>query len=142
MWRLRLAGVGLACALSAGAGLGAACASAPATADAASVKNGIWGAEGVSLTVTSDGGAIEYDCGHGTIDKVMALDGAGKFDVTGAHFSEGGPTRQGDSGAPARYRGTVTGDRLSLTVTVTSSDTTLGQFTLTFGQQAVLTKCK
>ena len=85
--------------------------------------------------------AIEYDCGRGTIEQKLVLDRNNKFDVPGRHFREGGPTRLDDDGEAARYQATVRSDTMTLTVTLSQSQETLGPFTLTFGRQVILKKC-
>ena len=131
--RLSASLAAIACAL--------ACAN-PIGGSAADVaRRGTWGATGVMLQVTDRGGTIEYDCGHGTLDQPLALDRSGHFSVTGRHFREGGPTRADDPGQPARYDGTVNGDTMALTVTLTDGGTTLGSFSLEYGRSPILRKC-
>ena len=55
------------------------------------VANGAWGGEHVRLTVHDDGGTIEFDCAHGTLDKPLTLDARGRFEVPGSLVAEGGP---------------------------------------------------
>ncbi|HMD37576.1 MAG TPA: hypothetical protein VKH42_21520 [Vicinamibacterales bacterium] len=118
-----------------------ACANAATAPTADAAKSGEWGATGVSLEVTAKGGTIEYDCGHGTLDQPLTVDRSGRFTVTGRHFREGGPSRDDDTGQPARYDGIVSGDAMALTVTLTDAKTTLGTFSLAYGHSPVLHKC-
>jgi hypothetical protein len=108
----------------------------------ATVKTGVWGATGIKLEVTESGGTVEYDCGHDTIDRPLAMDNRGRFSAMGLHYREGGPTRNDEQGEPARYGGTVNGDTMSLSATLPRSGTTLGPFSLTFGKVPVLRKCR
>jgi hypothetical protein len=108
------------------------------------VAAGTWGGQHVALAVTADGGRIEYDCAHGALDEPLALDGSGRFDVTGTHTPErGGPVREDDKpvSRPARYAGRVDGRRMTLTVTLTDTGELLGTFALTQGVAGRLTKC-
>jgi hypothetical protein len=120
------------------------------------VRGGQWGGEHVQLQVTDARADVEYDCGHGTIDRPIELDGDGRFDVRGKHvFESGGPVqvpKPPDGGGPAqpvtadeshptRYTGRVVGDKMTLTVTVLDTGVEIGTFSLTFGARGALTKC-
>jgi len=111
----------------------------------ARVEAGVWGGEHVRLRVTDAGGQIEYDCAHGTVAEPLVLDAQGRFNVKGTHVREhGGPIRVGLEPAtlPARYTGSVEGQKMTLTVTLTDEQTTIGTFTLTRGGEGQLWKCK
>ena len=140
MPKVQVMAIGVAVAMMAGSG--SACGDGlVATAPDTAVKNGDWGARGIVVRVKPDGGDVEYDCGRGTIDAALKLDSGGRFNVTGRHFREGGPTRLDEKGEPARYSGRVEGDTMTLSVSLPDSRTTLGPYTLTFGQQVILRKC-
>ena len=105
---------------------------------------GNWGGAHAGLEITAEGARIEYDCAHGTIDGPIVPDRAGRFAAAGIHTAEhGGPVREGEEGTgrPARYRGRVTGKRLTLAVTLTDTGEDLGTFTLTRDAPPRLTKC-
>ncbi|HYX41875.1 MAG TPA: hypothetical protein VE821_09275 [Pyrinomonadaceae bacterium] len=108
------------------------------------VATGVWGGEHVRLQVTDDGATIEYDCAHGTLAGPLALDGQGRFSVTGTYAREGGPVRvdAAPAGVPARYTGSVQGRTLTLTTTLTDKDQNVGTFTLTQGSEGRLWKCR
>jgi len=109
-----------------------------------SVEAGTWGGAHIRLQVSASGAEVEYDCGHGTIEK-MTLDGDGQFDVRGTHIRErGGPVRLGqeaNSSLPARYTGKVEGQTMTLRVTLTGTGEEAGAFKLTHGTTARLFKC-
>lgn len=110
------------------------------------VALGDWGGAHIGLHVTSNGGQVEYDCAHGTIDEALIADGHGRFEARGVHVREhGGPEREGEppDSHPARYTGAVDGRTLTMSLTVEETDTQrlVGDFTLTFGQAPRLTKC-
>jgi hypothetical protein len=114
----------------------------PAPADR-HVQAGTWGGDHIGLEVSATGATVEYDCAHGTIDGALALDGQGRFEARGSHVAErGGPVREGDAqrGVPARYRGTVSGDTMTLTVTLDGGEE-VGTFTLTRGRTPRIRKC-
>jgi hypothetical protein len=106
--------------------------------------NGLWGAQGISMEVTDSGSEISYDCAHGSITEKIVLDGRGNFSVRGRHVREHpGPVRNGEeqNGQPATYRGSVSGDTMSLTVILSDSKETVGSFTLTHGSSGRLRRC-
>jgi hypothetical protein len=103
---------------------------------------GEWGGTHVALHLQSDGGTIDYDCAHGTIDAPVLADADGAFRVAGSHVREhGGPVRMGEvlPHEPAIYEGRVHGDRMTLQVRTAA--TTLGPFALQKDAQAQLFRC-
>ena len=107
------------------------------------VAAGVWGGPHVRLQVSDDGGAIEYDCGHGTLAQPLVLDAQGRFSVAGTHTREGGPVRIDIAPAsqPVSYTGSVHGQTMTLTVTFKESQQSIGTFTLTQGSGGRLWKC-
>ena len=106
---------------------------------------GTWGGEHIRMEVTAEGAQIEYDCAHGTIDQKFVLDAQGRFDLTGTHVREhGGPVRRDEqeNRHPARYKGQIKGETMTLTVTESDTDQSVGTFNLTRGQQGHVTKCR
>jgi hypothetical protein len=94
--------------------------------------------------VSDSGARVEYDCAHGTIDGPITLDAQGRFEARGAHVRErGGPVREDEAerGVPARYRGTVAADTMTLTVTLDSGED-VGSFTLTRDRAPRIRKCQ
>jgi hypothetical protein len=109
-----------------------------------SLVTGDWGGTHLGLVATDQGADLEYDCAAGRIDQPIRPDGEGRFSVTGVHFpGHGGPVPPGTAieQHPARYDGVVRGDRMTLTVTLTDSDTNLGTFTLIRGASPYVLKC-
>ena len=108
------------------------------------VRLGSWGGDHAGLTIRAEGGTLEYDCATGTIDEPFVVDAEGRFDLRGTHVREhGGPIRVGEEPDrhPARYTGRTDGNRMTLTVTMTDLDQTVGTFTLTFALPARIIKC-
>jgi len=106
--------------------------------------DGVWGARHIELVAASDETLLEYDCAHGTIDGALIPDPDGRFDLVGTHTREsGGPVNLNDPPDvhPARYRGRILGDRLTLTVTLTDTGDVLGPFVLARGVPGLLYKC-
>ncbi len=110
-----------------------------------SAQTGSWGGEHIGLEVTDEGGTVEYDCAHGTIDRKIVLDARGRFHVSGTHFREhGGPVRKGEQTDthPAQYTGQIVGDKMTLTVVEVDTGAIVGVFNLVRGQQPRITKCR
>lgn len=110
-----------------------------------SVPLGTWGGEHIRIIVNADGASVEYDCAHGTLVGTLILNAENKFTITGSHMREGpGPIRIGITrkSRPARYEGKVTGDDMTLTVTLTDTDDEVGTFTLRRGSEGRLRKCR
>jgi hypothetical protein len=106
------------------------------------VPNGSWGDDHVVLTVTDNGGRVEFDCAHGTLDHPLRLDDRGRFSVAGTFVPDGGPVRTGEDSRsrPARNQGRLDRQKLEFTVTV-EGQTGQGPFTVTLGKSPKLTKC-
>jgi hypothetical protein len=106
---------------------------------------GLWGGEHISMQVTEQRTTVEYDCAHGTIDQRIALDRRGRFDVSGIQVAEhGGPVRQNEqlAGYPVRFAGQVNGKRMTLRVTNSATKALVGDFTLVYGDEPKLRKCR
>jgi len=106
---------------------------------------GSWGGQHISLEVTVDGAIAEYDCAHGTISQKISLDRRGRFNVAGLYAAEhGGPVREGRQAGsvPVQFSGRVNEKRMFLTVRRRGSSQLIGNFTLVFGQEATLVKCR
>jgi hypothetical protein len=113
-----------------------------AAPDASAVAIGAWGGEHVVLKVSEKGADVEFDCAHGQVTQLIALDKHGDFDVAGTFTPEhGGPVRRDENSTStsARYSGHVDGDTMSLTVTLGKEK--VGIYTLMRGSRPRLTKC-
>ena len=105
---------------------------------------GDWGGEHVRMELEEAGGTLEYDCAHGTIDPGWMLTDDGEFTGTGEHVIEhGGPIQEGEvlPARPASYDGTVDGDLMSLTVTLSDSAQVIGTFLLQRDSDGNLFRC-
>ena len=105
---------------------------------------GAWGGEHVSLTVSTAGASLEFDCAHGTVDEVPLLDSQGQFNLRGMYFREhGGPVRDGEpeDSHPALYFGQLDGSRVTISIRLTDEGTRLGPYEAQLGQQPRLFKC-
>ena len=109
------------------------------------LRVGRWGGEHISMEVTEQGVAVEYDCARGTIEQRVTLDRQGRFSVSGRQFPEhGGPVRQNEepNGYPVQFAGQVNGKKMTLSVIERGAKTPIGNFTLVFGAEPRLRKCR
>jgi hypothetical protein len=108
------------------------------------VVTGEWGGEHLGLVVSGDGADLEYDCALGRISGEVRPDGNGRFSVLGVYFpGHGGPDPVPDpqTGRPARYDGSVRGDKMTLMVTLTDTGDFVGMFSLIRGASPHVLKC-
>ncbi len=106
---------------------------------------GGWSGNHISLEVTESGAKIEFDCASGTISEKIVLDGKNRFDVPGIYAEEhGGPVRfnEREKGYSVRYTGLIKSKKMSLTVKWTDTNEVIGTFTLVFGRESSLVKCR
>jgi hypothetical protein len=105
---------------------------------------GAWGGQHLQATLTDSGGTLQYDCASGTISDPLVPDERGQVLAPGIHSpGHGGPIMLGEvpPQLPARYNGTVNGDRLTLTVTLTETGEKVGTFELVRGQPGLIFRC-
>jgi hypothetical protein len=108
------------------------------------LPTGVWGGPHIRMEVTAREVSIEYDCAHATIDQPIVLDRYGRFSISGRQFSEhGGPVRdESNDGYPARFSGVVKGNSMNLKVENSATKELIGNFTVVYGAQPRLFKCK
>lgn len=103
-----------------------------------------WGGDHVGLTVSANGGTLEYDCASGTIDQPIVAATNGNFVAQGTHtIGHGGPIMVGEipDRHPARYDGWTDGETMTLSVTLTDTGQKLGDFALFRGQSPHVFRC-
>lgn len=101
-----------------------------------------WGGIHIGLTITVNGARVEYDCAEGEIlEPIRPVNG--RFTVQGVHRAGLGGPIGGDAVVPrpARYDGTIRGDRMTLTVILTDRNELLGVFELQGGADPRVFKC-
>ncbi len=90
---------------------------------------GTWGGQEASLVLSESGGTMSFACGSSTVDPAWTIGASGQFSATGQYFFAGGPVPpQGTPPHPARYSGSIQGDRFTITITLTDLNETLGPF--------------
>lgn len=110
-----------------------------------SVPPETWGGEHVRIEFNDGEARVEFDCAHGTITGPLKTDSEGRFALDGTYVREGpGPIRLNAPrvSQPALYSGTIEGERMSLTVTLTNTSQEIGRFTLTRGSEGLIRKCR
>jgi hypothetical protein len=106
------------------------------------VPNGAWGGDHVLLTVTDNGGRVEFNCAHGSLDHPLVLDDEGHFNVIGTFVPEhAGPVLRPEESRPARYAGRLDRGKLEITVTL-EGQTGRGPYTLSLAKDPKLEKCR
>ena len=116
----------------------------PVASSASAVTAGLWGGQHLSMNVATSSASLEFDCALGAISSAIPLDASGHFDVTGTYTQlHPGPVHEGEpaNAQPARYRGTVAGDSMTITITLTQSGQDVGAYELTHGKSARLMRC-
>ena len=113
-------------------------------ANAPMLVTGDWGGQHLGLVATSAGADLEYDCATGRITQPIQPNSSGRFSVLGEHYpGHGGPIRIDEAQVqrPARFDGVIRGDTMTLTVTLTDTEESLGSFTLRYGRSPFVFKC-
>ena len=106
---------------------------------------GTWGGLHIRLDVDARSAAVDYDCANGTIAGPLTIDSRGRFNWRGTfHRESPGPVRADSPGTDraATYSGSVTRDRMTLTVRLADTNEVLGTFTLKRGSSGRVFKCK
>jgi len=108
------------------------------------VKPGQWGGPHIAMNVAASKTDIEFDCGKATITGAIDTDPDGAFAVTGTFLPErpGPTTPDAPPSRPMRVTGTVKGDDMHIAIVLTDKDEAIGDFSLTLGTVARLTKCR
>ncbi len=108
------------------------------------VPPGIWRADHIILNVAANGVTIEYDCADGQIDKSLMIDVSGNFTADGFHVArQAGPVNIDDKQIrqPARYVGKISGDTMTLSVTLLETKQAIGKYTLQRGKLPEMNRC-
>ena len=118
----------------------AACATLPS---ASHPVVGEWGGTHVGLSLTLNGGTLEYDCATGTMIGPLMLQPDSTFDAEGIHTPGwGGPEIEGQvlPTFRVRYSGSVRGGVMSLQGRL-ENGVSLGPFTLRRGSEPIIFHC-
>lgn len=108
------------------------------------VPNGMWGANGIIFSVEAGGVNIQYECADGQIEQPLKADERGNFAVNGVHIRQRpGPMKLDDKQARqnARFEGKISGNNMTLKVTLTETGEVIGDYTLERGKNVRLHRC-
>ena len=109
---------------------------------------GQWGGKGIGLSMDGKEIRLEYDCANGMINGTsISLDADGRFDAQGTHTFHYPNSERPTALHATRYTGTVKGDVMTITLTVSNApfapgQQVLGPFTLTLNQAPVIRRCQ
>jgi hypothetical protein len=122
-----------------------ACATSVVGVDDTRVPTGVWGGDHLAMTVTEAGAHLEFDCASGDITVPLTSDKTGRLEVDGVFVREhGGPIRSDEvpDRQPARYSGHLEGQTMTLEVTLTNSNESIGSFAVRLGAEPRVRKCR
>src|SRR5512141_239822 len=115
-----------------------ACRSTP-SAPVTEIK-GTWGGEDAGLIASDTSAHIHIGCTLGDTDTPIRPDGEGHFSVSGTYNVDAYPVDRGIY-HPARFTGQVSGNTLTLAVTLTDTGRQLGPVTLTRDKEPKMGPC-
>lgn len=118
--------------------LAAACYSRPS--DPIGEITGTWGGDDAGLIATDSSAHVHIGCTLGDTSAPIRADAYNHFDVTGTYNVDAYPVDRGII-HPARFTGQVSGNELTLTVTLTDTGTQLGPVTLVKGKEPKMGPC-
>lgn len=105
---------------------------------------GRWSGKHITLEITANGAAVEYDCARGAIEKRIVPNKNREFEISGTYAEEhGGPVRLGERPdvVSVKYKGRIRGKKMILTVKRADDNEIIGTFSLTYGRESMLVKC-
>ena len=104
------------------------------------VVTGTWGGNNAVLMADDTSGHDHIGCTYGNIHQPILESANGTFDVPGEQDITAYPVDRGVL-HPARLRGTIVGNIMTFTVTLTDTTVTLGPVSLTYGKQPIIGPC-
>jgi hypothetical protein len=111
----------------------------------ASASPEVWGGRDISMEITPQGAALEFDCAHGNVLEPIKANAKGEFAARGTFTPEhGGPITLANPprDLPAIYKGAIEGDTMRLEVVLADKDQQPQPFTLTRGKAGRVMKCR
>ena len=104
------------------------------------VRAGTWGGTDAGAIVSDSGAHIHIGCTAGQAQQLLSADSTGHFSATGIYNIHLYPIAVGPD-HPARFDGTISGTRMTLTVTLTDTAVTLGPVQLYYGKEPGMIAC-
>jgi hypothetical protein len=106
---------------------------------------GLWSGKHITLEISENGATVDYDCAKGSIGKKISLSKTSSFSIIGEYSEEhGGPVRIDEQPeiVTVVYSAQIVGKKMSLTVKRKDNNKLIGKFTLYYGRESYLTKCR
>ena len=101
---------------------------------------GTWGGDNAAVRVSEEQIHVHIGCTFGDAPKPGRLAPDGRFEVEGRFNVDAYPVNRGID-HPARFAGRVSGNRLTITVTLTDNGRVLGPATVEYGREPLMKTC-
>ena len=101
---------------------------------------GTWGGDNAGLIVSNADVHVHIGCTLGDAVGPIRPDANGRFEADGTYNVDAYPIDRGII-HPARFTGQITGQTMTLTVTLTDATRVLGPVTLTYGKEPKMGPC-
>jgi hypothetical protein len=101
---------------------------------------GTWGGDNAGLIVTDTDVHVHIGCTLGDAVGPIRPDGNGRFEATGTYNVDAYPVSRGIV-HPAQFTGQITGQTMTLTVSLTDTARVLGPVTLVYGKEPKMGPC-
>ena len=101
---------------------------------------GTWGGENAGLIVDNAGIHVHIGCTLGNAAGPIRPDANGRFETTGTYNVDAYPVDRGIT-HPARFSGQISGQAMTLTVSLTDTARVLGPVTLIYGKEPKMGPC-
>ncbi len=104
-----------------------------------------WGTDGIGLEVSESSVQIEFDCANGEIKQKLMMNQKGNFTASGFYTRRiPGALRVDLQPKPqaANYQGKISGNRMTLKITLTETKEVVGEFILKRNQTPRIRGCR
>lgn len=108
------------------------------------LPQGNWGGQGISLKIEENGANLQFDCAEAEIQGKIIINDKGFFSINGEYIRNGpGPIRLN---MPSRrqnalFEGKISGNIITLSVTLTDSKDKIGDFKVKLDASPVIRRC-
>lgn len=109
--------------------------------DPAEIPAGVWAGPDARVTVAASGAEFAFHCGAGSAPPPLTLDSSGRFALAGSYELQAGPEPYRQQ--PARFRGRVRGQAMTLEVRLDDGSLARGPSELILGgPEPQLRRCR
>ena len=102
--------------------------------------DGRWGGDNAGLIVENTVAHVHIGCTLGDATGPIRPDAGGRFEAVGTYNVDAYPVDRGIT-HPARFTGRITGQTMTLTVTLTDNNQVLGPVALIYGKEPTMGPC-